>query len=192
MPTIMKLAEGNINNFNERVRTLVNELASVGQSVNNEDLLINLMKGYEAAPDKPFVCQMQDKHTRIMYYNDADREMEPIMRFAEQFWTDRTNNGTWGKPTHEKHLTVQIRNFTAIASSSKIDKTSTSNNPTSKKDVKIKKAKSKSNFDPYTLDQAWKWVAPKSGEPPQPQSLQVSSILMKKLWNDARFMAMPE
>jgi hypothetical protein len=60
----------------------VNELASVGQSVNNEDLLINL---YEAAPDTPFVCQMQDKRTRIMYYNDADRKMEPIMRFAEQF-----------------------------------------------------------------------------------------------------------
>ena len=168
MPTIMKLAEGNINNFNERVRTLVNELASVGQSVNNEDLLINLMKGYEAAPDKPFVRQMQDKHTRIMYYNDADREMEPIMRFAEQFWTDRTNNGTWGKPTHEEQqliaLTAQIRNFKAGGSSSKIDKPSTSSKPTSKKDIKIKKAKSKSNFDPYTPDQAWKWVAPKSGE----------------------------
>jgi hypothetical protein len=62
----MKLAEESINNFNERVRTLVNELASIGQSVNNKDLLINLMKGYEAAPDKPFVCQMKDKHTRVM------------------------------------------------------------------------------------------------------------------------------
>jgi hypothetical protein len=168
MPTIMKLAEGNINNFNERVRTLVNELASVGQSVNNEDLLINLMKGYEAAPDKPFVRQMQDKHTRIMYYNDADREMEHIMRFAEQFWTDRTNSGTWGKPTHEEQqliaLTAQIRNFKAGGPSSKMEKLSTSNKPTTKNGEKTKKAKSKSNFDPYTPDQAWKWIAPKSDE----------------------------
>jgi hypothetical protein len=52
LSSIMKLAEGNISNFNERVRTLINELQSVGQSMNNEDLLINLMKGYEAAPDK--------------------------------------------------------------------------------------------------------------------------------------------
>ena len=168
MPTIMKLAEGNINNFNERVRTLVNELASVGQSVNDEDLLINLMKGYESAPDKPFVRQMQDKHTRIMYYNDADREMEPIMRFAEQFWTDRTNNGTWGKPTHEEQqliaLTSQLKSFKASGPSSKMDKTSISTKPTSKKDEKNRKAKGKRNFDPYTPDQAWKWVAPKSGE----------------------------
>jgi hypothetical protein len=160
MPTIMKLAEGNINNFNERVRTLVNELASVDQSVNNKDLLINLMKGYEEAPDKQFVCQMQDKHTRIMYYTDEDRKMEPIMRFAEQFWTDRTNNGTWGKPTHEEQhliaLTAEIRNFRAYGPSSKMDKLTTSNKPTTKKGEKIKKAKSKSNFDPYTTDEAWK------------------------------------
>ena len=49
----MKLAEGNVKSFNERARTLVNELASVGQSVNNNDLL-NLMKGYGATPDKLF------------------------------------------------------------------------------------------------------------------------------------------
>jgi hypothetical protein len=103
MPTIMKLAEGNINNFKkERVITLVNELASVGQTVNHEDLLTNQMKGYEAAPDKPFVCQMPDRHTRIMHFNNADSEMEPIMRLAEQFWTDRTNNGNWGEPAHEE------------------------------------------------------------------------------------------
>jgi hypothetical protein len=58
----MKFAEGNINNFNERVRTLVNELASVRQSMNNKDLIINMIKGYKTAPDKPFVRQFQDKH----------------------------------------------------------------------------------------------------------------------------------
>jgi hypothetical protein len=137
MPTIMKLAEGNINNYNERVRTLVNELASIGQSVNNEDLLINLMKGYEATPGKPLFCQMQDKCTKIKYYHDADRKMEPIMRFAEQFWTNRTNNETWGKPTHEEQqliaLIAQLRNFKAGGPSSKMDKLSTSNKPTTKK-----------------------------------------------------------
>jgi hypothetical protein len=145
MLTIMKLAEGNINNFNERVRALVNELASVGQSVNNEDLLINLMKGYEAAPDKPFVHQMQDKHTRIMYYNDADRKMEHIMRFVEQFSTGRTNNGTWGKPTHEEQqliaLIAQIRNFKAGGPASKRDKLTTSNKPTTKNGEKTIKEK---------------------------------------------------
>jgi hypothetical protein len=73
----MKLAEGNISNFNERVRTLINELQSVGQSMNNEDLLINLMKGYKAAPDKLFVRQMQEKHNRIMYYNGPDSILAP-------------------------------------------------------------------------------------------------------------------
>ena len=38
-----------------------------------------------------------------------------IMRFAEHFWTDRTNNSAWGKPTHEEQqilaLTAQIKNF---------------------------------------------------------------------------------
>jgi hypothetical protein len=58
----MKLAEGNIINFNERIRTLQIELASVGQVMNTEDLLINLMKEYGAAPDKRFVKQVQDKH----------------------------------------------------------------------------------------------------------------------------------
>jgi hypothetical protein len=102
-PAIMKLAEGNKSNFNESIRTFLNELASVVQVMINEDLLINLMKGYEAAPDKLFVKQMQDKHTRIIYYNDPDRDMEQIMRFAEHFWTDRTNNSAWGKPNHEEH-----------------------------------------------------------------------------------------
>jgi hypothetical protein len=53
--------------------------------------------------------------------------MEPIMRFAEQFWTDRTNNGTWGKPTHEEQqfiaLTSQIKNFKAGGPTTKTDKT---------------------------------------------------------------------
>jgi hypothetical protein len=52
---IMKLAEGNISNFNERIRILLNELASVGQVMNNKDLLFNLMKEYEAAPGKLLV-----------------------------------------------------------------------------------------------------------------------------------------
>ena len=168
LPTIMKLAEGNIKNFNERVRTLVNELASVGQSVNNEDLLINLMKGYGAAPDKPFTHQMQDKHTRIMYYNDPDRDMEQIMRFAEQFWTDRTNGGLWGKPTHEEQqllaLTSQLQSFKAGATTSKTAKSSHTGKSSSSPPGTLKKDKTKKKYDPYAADQSWKWVAPKSGE----------------------------
>ena len=115
---IIKLANGKVKSFNEKVLTLVNKLASVGQSVNNEDLLINLMKGYGATPDKPFTHQMQDKDTRIMYYNDPNRDMEQIMRFAEQFWTDRTNSRLWGKPTHEEQqllaLTTQLQFFRQV------------------------------------------------------------------------------
>ena len=86
------------------------------------------MKGYGAAPHKPFTHQMQDMHTRIMYINDPDRDMEQIMRFAEQFWTDRTNSRLSGKLTHEKQqllaLTSQIQSFKAGTTISKIAKTS--------------------------------------------------------------------
>jgi hypothetical protein len=53
------------------------------------------MKRYDAALDKLFAKQMQDKHNRIMYYNEPDWDMEQIMRFAGHFWTDRTNNSAW-------------------------------------------------------------------------------------------------
>ena len=49
----MKPAEDNVKSLNEMVRTLVNALAIVGQSVNNEDLLIDLMKGYGASSGIP-------------------------------------------------------------------------------------------------------------------------------------------
>jgi hypothetical protein len=116
LPAIMKLAEGNISNFNKRIRTLISNLASVWQVMSNEDLLINLMIGYEAAPDKLFVNQMQDKHNRIIYYDDPDRDMEQTMRFAEHFWAERTKNSAWGKPSYEEQqklvaLTSQIKNF---------------------------------------------------------------------------------
>jgi hypothetical protein len=45
-----------------------------------------------------------------------------------------------------------------------MDKTFISTKPTSKKDEKTRKAKSKRNFDSYTPYQAWKWIALKSGE----------------------------
>jgi hypothetical protein len=170
LPAIMKLAEGNISNFNERIRTLLNELASVGQVMNNEDLLINLMKGYEAAPDKLFVKQMQDKHNRIMYYNDPDRDMEQIMRFAEHFWTDRTNNSAWGKPSHEEQqllaLTAQIKNFKPNNGSTwkQNPSKSTTISAPSRASQKNNGNKAYARFDPYAADQAWKWVPPRSGE----------------------------
>jgi hypothetical protein len=61
-------------------------------------------------------------------------------------------------------LNAQIRNIKVGGPSSKMDKPSISVKPPSKKDEKIKKAKSKRNSDPYTTDQAWKWVASNSGE----------------------------
>ena len=171
LPSLMKLAEGNISNFNERIRTLINELESVGQSMNNEDLLINLMKGYEAAPDKLFVRQMQEKHNRIMYYNDPDRDLEQIMRFAEHFWTDRNNNGAWGKPTHEEQqllaLTAQLKNIKPYANGmpkqTKPSK-SASKSASSQSAEKNNGAKSNMKFDPYAAEQAWKWVPPRPGE----------------------------
>jgi hypothetical protein len=169
LPAIMKLAEGNISNFNERIRTLLNELASVGQVMNNEDLLINLMKGYEAAPDKLFVKQMQDKHNRIMYYNDPDRDMEQIMRFAEHFWTDRTNNSAWGKPTHEEQqilaLTAQIKNFKPSNGNSWSQNPSNSaTKPSPSRSAQKNSNKSNARYDPYAAEHAWKWAPPKSGE----------------------------
>ena len=138
--------------------------------MNNEDLLINLMKGYEAAPDKLFVKQMQDKHNRIMYYNDPDRDMEQIIRFAEHFWTDRTNNSAWGKPSHEEQqllaLTAQIKNFKPNNGSTwkqSPSKSTTSSAP-SRASQKNSGNKAYARFDPYAADQAWKWVPPRSGE----------------------------
>ena len=69
----MKLAEGTVMSFSGSIRTLINELA---QSVNNEVLLINLMKGYRAASDKAFADQMHNKLIRIMNKNDPDRDKE--------------------------------------------------------------------------------------------------------------------
>lgn len=111
---IMKLAKGNIKDFNDHVYTLVNELESISETMNDKDLVINLMKGYDAAPDKAFVKQMQDKHNQIMYYNDPDAKLEQIMHLAEQFWIDQNNTiGIWGKPTSEEQHIAHVINCSA-------------------------------------------------------------------------------
>jgi hypothetical protein len=137
--------------------------------MNNEDLLINLMKGYEAASDNIFVKQIQDKHNRNMYYNDPDRNMEQIMRLTEHFWTDRTNNSAWGKPTHEElqmlALKDQVKNFKPNNGISWSQNPSNSASKSSPSRSALKNSGNKSNarYDPYAAEYAWKWAPLKSG-----------------------------
>jgi len=148
------MKEVNIKKFNEHIRKLVNQLANLGGKMDDHDLLINLIKGYSAAPDSEFARRMEDKLDRIIFQHDQDMELETVMLLAEQYWTDRTNKGLWCKPTgHDQAILVMRSEIKAFqAGSNSRNSTSTNNDGRSK-------------YDPYSPTVAWKWVPPKASEP---------------------------
>ncbi len=160
---IMK--SGDIISFNTYVNNLRSQLASLNQTMDENDLLIHVIDGYKASPDFVFATFMAQKHERIMYFNDPDNTIESIMQLAEQFYTDRISKGTWTKPTSDQEKIVVLEGQIRSMSKNK------------KKDKQNKKGKGKNNKDTnkpnkeggknysYEPAQAWKWVPPAAGEP---------------------------
>jgi len=161
------MKSGDIISFNNYVNVLRNQLASLNQTMDDNDMLIHLIDGYKASPDFAFATFMAQKHERIMYLNDADNTIESVMQLAEQFYTDRISKGTWAKGSTEQEkivvLEAQIRNMNAKKGSSKRE------NEKKKEKQNNKPGNNKSKTDgknySYEPSQAWKWVAPSHGEP---------------------------
>lgn len=157
------MKSGDITGFNNYVRDLVNKLAALNQTMNDNDLLIHLFDGYKASSDTTFATFMAQKHERIMYFADPVNSLDEVMQLAEQVYTDRVSKGEWSKPSGDQEKIVvlesQIKNLTSAKKGSKNKKGKGKKGKKGGND----KPKDGKNFS-YEPSQAWKWIAPSSGE----------------------------
>jgi len=155
---------GDIIAFNTYINSLRNQLASLNQTMDNNDLLLHVLDGYKASTDSAFSAFMAQKHERIMYFSDPDNTIESVMQLAEQFYTDRVSKGTWARPSGEQEKIVVLE--AQIRSMSNQKKGGKNKKGKGKKGNKTNKGNDgdRTNYS-YEPSQAWKWVAPASGEP---------------------------
>jgi hypothetical protein len=160
------MTSGDITSLNNYVRSLVNQLTSLTENMDENNLVIHLFNGYKASPDQNFRNFMAGKHERIMYFNDPERSPEEIMQVAEQYYTDRVSQGEWAKPSGDQQslitLQAQFKNFSANKNK-KDSKGKQKNEKKGKKDKKDNKKKDGKNFS-YEAGASWKWKAPAAGE----------------------------
>ncbi len=113
------MTSGDISSFNNYVRELVNQLASLTQNMDANDLLIHLFDGYKACPDFDFAKFMEGKQERIMYLNDPDHTLEDVMQLAEQYYADRVAKGLWAKPSRDQEQLITLQAQLKTLSSNK-------------------------------------------------------------------------
>ena len=160
------MKSGDITSFNNYVHDLINKLATLNQTMNDNDLLIHLFDGYKASSDAAFATFMAQKQERIMYFANPVNSLDEIMQLAEQVYTDQVSKGEWAKPSGDQEKLVILESQVKNLTSAKHKKGSKNKKGKGKKGKKggNNKQKDGKNFT-YEPSQAWKWVGPAPGEP---------------------------
>ena len=94
----------NITKFNEYVMLLVQSLAARGER--SDDLLINLFKGYLAAPDKEFKSYVRTKQNE--YFEGAEIRATTLMRLAKDKYEMLVESKAWNAPTTEEEKIIAL------------------------------------------------------------------------------------
>ena len=151
-----KVENCDIDKFNTHVRNLRMQLENRAETLTNTQLNVHLFRGYAACSDPEFVSFISTIQNQVLYQN-AVHTPDEIMTLALRFFTDRTRNGLWNKPSPEKEqilaLTAELKNLRSKGHErgGKRDK--------NKKDGKNRRDKKNKKRVPK-----WKTTPPKDGE----------------------------
>jgi len=88
----------NVTTFNEFVRLQLDALTARGES--SSDVMVNLFKGYLAAPDKEFSAYIKQK--KNSYEEGQDLQEEDLMTMAENKFKSLVRAGEWNVPSKEQ------------------------------------------------------------------------------------------
>ena len=112
----------NVTAFNEFVRLQIDALAARGES--SSDVMVNLFKGYLAAPDKEFAAYIKQKKND--YEEGQDLQEDDLMTMAENKYKSLVRSGEWNAPSKEQKeilaLSAKLESLTKKKKSEKQDK----------------------------------------------------------------------
>lgn len=104
LDTYLPTIDHDIMKFNLHVKNLVAELNARGETT--QDLLVNLFKGYNTAPDKSFLGYIQKKEDD--YDDGADINPNELMKLAANKYKVLVDKNVWNAPTAQEEKIVAL------------------------------------------------------------------------------------
>jgi len=118
----MTSVDHNVTAFNEFVRLQLDALTARGES--SSDVMVNLFKGYLAAPDKEFAAYIKQKKND--YEEGQDLQEGDLMTMAENKYKSLVRSGEWNAPSKEQKeilaLSAKLESLTKKKKTEKQDK----------------------------------------------------------------------
>ena len=109
----------NVTSFNEFVRLQLDALTARGES--SSDVMVNLFKGYLAAPDKEFAAYIKQKKND--YEEGQSLQEDDLMTMAENKYKSLVRAGEWNAPSKEqKEILALTAKLESIIKKKKSDK----------------------------------------------------------------------
>jgi len=112
----------NVTPFNKFVRLQLDALTARGESLS--DVMVNLFKGYLAAPDKEFAAYIKQKKND--YEEGQSLQEDKLMTMAENKYKSLVRAGEWNAPSKEQKeilaLTAKLETYTKKKKSDKNEK----------------------------------------------------------------------
>lgn len=101
----MKKVNGNVDNFNQHLRTLIKELNARGEDT--KDFLVNLFKGYMSTTDENFTRYIQAKQDA---YDDQTITMdeEKLMLLALNKYKILVEQGNWSSKNKQEEKIIAL------------------------------------------------------------------------------------
>ncbi len=93
-----------ITKINGYVKLLIDSLQARGET--NQDLLMNLLKGYAVGSDKEFVSYIKRKHET--YEEGTDIEPDNLMKLADTTYKILKEAGRWNAPSAEEENIIAL------------------------------------------------------------------------------------
>jgi hypothetical protein len=146
-----------IQKFNLHVLSLLEQLYARGGMT--EDLLTNLLKGYEAASDKEFVKYIKNKEDE--YDDGAEITENQLMESALNKFKIRQAKHIWNAPMEEEEKIIALE--AKIEKMQKANKGKTASSKTGENKHRNKRDKDEKSKGKYTKPE-WKLIPPKPGE----------------------------
>jgi hypothetical protein len=168
LDSYMNVVDSNIRLFNQYVKINSEGLKARGES--NDDLMVNLFRGYMQAMDQEFVKYIKDK--KNSYDEGADIDADRLMELALNKYENLVTEGQWRAltPADEKlealNATVdKLKDENLRLSKSLKTKQQKGKGDQESKNKNKPKKKPNKNKKRQNEDMSWKKKPPKEGEP---------------------------